>query len=206
MIATITILSACVAGLLTALVHYRSKCWNYYDISESANKEVVEIDAKAAELIKLMTEKLDAEKETFKESLKKKFKNLLSKKTREIEKEAEEKYNLLAKNLEQDYNNACEEVKNELFAELEKVDVAMKNHAEELAMKNILTFSCSCSRDLIPVAIDFSKENTFICPKCGSKYRIAINANPILVGRAVSDEQFADLIEKRLNENKEGNN
>lgn len=206
MIATITILSACVAGLLTALVHYRSKCWNYYDISESANKEVIEIDAKAAELIKLMTEKLDAEKETFKESLKKKFKNLLSKKTREIEKEAEEKYNLLAKNLEQDYNNACEEVKNELFAELEKVDVAMKNHAEELAMKNILTFSCSCSRDLIPVAIDFSKENTFICPKCGSKYRIAINANPILVGRAVSDEQFADLIEKRLNENKEGNN
>lgn len=206
MIATITILSACVAGLLTALVHYRSKCWNYYDISESANKEVVEIDAKAAELIKLMTEKLDAEKETFKESLKKKFKNLLSKKTKEIEKEAEEKYNLLAKNLEQDYNNACEEVKNELFAELEKVDVAMKNHAEELAMKNILTFSCSCSRDLIPVAIDFSKENTFICPKCGSKYRIAINANPILVGRAVSDEQFADLIEKRLNENKEGNN
>lgn len=192
MFITLTLLLACVAGLLTGLVYYRSKYWNYYEISEMAT-----------ELSKMEAEASINRQNKFEASLKKKFKNLLAKKTREIEKEAEEKYNLLAKNLEQDYNNACEEVKNELFAELEKVDVAMKNHAEELAMKNILTFSCSCSRDLIPVAIDFSKENTFICPKCGSKYRIAINANPILVGRAVSDEQFADLIEKRLNENKE---
>lgn len=203
MIVTLTLLLACVAGLLTGLVYYRSKYWNYYDISESANTEVKKIEEKTAQLTKAMEDASIRKQNKFEASLKKKFKNLLAKKTKEIEKQVEEKYNLLANNLEQDYNNACEEVKNELFAELEKVDVAMKNHAEELAMKNILTFSCSCSRDLIPVAIDFSKENTFICPRCSSKYRIAINANPILVGRAVSDEQFADLIEKRLNENKE---
>lgn len=203
MIATITLLSCCIAGLLTAMVHYRSKYWNYFDISEKAEKDLEETEFKTAKFVKSMEKKLTLKGSALETSLKKKYKNLLSKKIKVLEKESQEKYDLLAKNLEQDYNNACEEVKNELFAELEKVDIAMKNHAESLAMKNILTFSCSCSRDLIPVAIDFSKENTFICSKCGSKYKIAINANPILVGRAVSDEKFADLIEKRLHENKE---
>lgn len=207
MVVTLTLLLACVAGLLTGLVHYRSKYWNYLDISNKAEADLVAFDKEITEKIEILVRKLENKHSKEINSIKKKyqlkFSNSLSKKTQEIEEKYKEKYNLLANDLEQDYNNACEEVKNELFAELEKVDVAMKNHAEELAMKNILTFSCSCSRDLIPVAIDFSKENTFICPKCGSKYRIAINANPILIGRAVSDEQFADLIEKRLNENKE---
>lgn len=207
MIVTLTLLLACVAGLLTGLVYYRSKYWNYLDISNKAEADLVAFDKEITEKIETLVHKLENKHSREINFIKKKYQlkltNSLNKKTQEIEEKYKEKYNLLANNLEQDYNDACEEVKNELFTELEKVDVAMKNHAEELAMKNILTFSCSCSRDLIPVAIDFSKENTFICPKCGSKYRIAINANPILVGRAVSDEQFADLIEKRLNENKE---
>ena len=206
MIITILLLTCCVAGLLTGLVYYRSKYWNYLDISNKAEADLVTFDKEITEKIQALVEKLEnkhsSEIKAIKKKYQSKFSNSLNKKTQELEEEYKEKYNLLAKELEQDYNNACEEVKTELFEQLEKVDKALQEHAENLAMKNILTFSCSCSKDLIPCAIDFTKENTFICPRCSSKYRVAINANPILIGRAISDEQFSDLLEKRLNENK----
>lgn len=202
MVISLIILSCIVAGLLTSLVYYRSKYWNYLDISESANQELLDAKKDMVDALKFEANRMLREQKVFEEQTKKKFKKLLNKKAGEIEKKSQEKYDLLAKNLEQDYNNACEEVKTELFEQLEKVDSALQEYAENLAMKNILTFSCSCSKDLIPCHIDFTKENTFTCPKCGSKYRVAINANPILIGRAISDEQFTDLLEKRLNENK----
>lgn len=206
MIITILFLTCCVAALLTGLVYYRAKYWNYLDISNKAEDELVAFDKEITEKIETLVRKLEdkhfSEINSIKKKYKTKFNNSLNKKTQELEEKYKEKYNLLAKELEQDYNNACEEVKTELFEQLEKVDNALAEHAENLAMKNILTFSCSCSKDLIPCPIDFTKENTFTCSKCGSKYRVAINANPILIGRAISDEQFSDLLEKRLNENK----
>lgn len=206
MIITILLLTCCVAGLLTGLVYYRSKYWNYFDISNKAEDDLVAFDKEITEKIETLVEKLEnkhfSEIKSIKKKYQTKFNSSLNKKTLELEEKYKEKYNLLAKNLEQDYNDACEEVKTELFEQLEKVDSALQEHAENLAMKNILTFSCSCSKDLIPCHIDFTKENTFTCPKCGSKYRVAINANPILIGRTISDEQFTDLLEKRLNEDK----
>jgi len=202
MIITLTILSCIIAGLLTGIVYYRNKYWNYLDIAESANNEVLDTKKEMLDTISSETSRMLQSQKEFEEETKKKFKKALIKKKEQIKKEYQEKYNLLAEELEQDYNNACEEVKTELFEQLEKVDNALAEHAENLAMKNILTFSCSCSKDLIPCPIDFTKENTFTCSKCGSKYRVAINANPILIGRAISDEQFSDLLEKRLNENK----
>lgn len=195
MVITFTLISALAALFLTTSVYYRSKFWNYEEISERATQEKIDTENQLIE-----------ERESLKKKYLKKLKKVISEKTLEIEKKYLKKYDALAKDLEQEYNNACEEVKSELFQQLEVVDEAVKQHAENLALKNILSFSCSCSRDLIPVGIDFSKENTFTCPKCGSKYRIAISANPVLIGRAVSDEQFADLIEERLNENKRENN
>lgn len=206
MIATLILLTSFSVVLLTALVHYRSKYWNYLDISNKAEADLVAFDKEVQEKVEILVQKLEDKHSLEINSIKKKyqtkFNNSLNKKTQEIKEKYKEKYNSLVKDLELEYNNACEEVKNELFEQLQKVDSAVQSHVESAAMKNILTFSCSCSKDLIPCAIDFTKENTFLCPKCGSKYKVAINANPILVGRAISDEQFADLLEKRLNEDK----
>jgi hypothetical protein len=206
MIITILLLTCCVAALLTGLVYYRSKYWNYLDISNKAEADLAAFDEETHELLETFVRKLEDNHSLEINSIKKKYQtklsNILNKKTQEIEAKYKEKYNSLAKDLELEYNNACEEVKNELFEQLQKVDLAVQTHVESATMKNILTFSCSCSKDLIPCVIDFTKENTFVCPKCGSKYKIAINANPILVGRAISDEQFADLLEKRLHEDK----
>lgn len=201
MIITVLLLISCVAALLTGLVYYRGKYWNYLDISEKATAEAEDIEEKWFVFKEEAKIKFNKSKEKLKADYKVKLRNAVNKKAEEIEKSLKEKYDLLALDLEQDYNNACEEVKNELFEQIGKVDAALQEHLENLALKNILTFSCSCSKDLIPCPIDFTKENTFVCPKCGSKYKIAISANPILVGRAISEEQFSDLLEKRLNEN-----
>lgn len=209
MVLTCIILFVCLIGFAAATVNYRSKFWNYFSF-------FTDLEKKFDEYKEELDINLNNSKKELEESLEKQFKEqseiVVSQKVKKIKekynsqlKKSKERYNLLAKNLEQDYNNACEEVKAELFAHLEKVDISIQEHAQNMALKNILTFSCSCSNDLIPCPIDFSKENTFICPRCGSKYKVAINANPILIGRAVSEEQFATLLEKRLNENKRKN-
>lgn len=167
-----------VAILLTMQFYYRTKYITYSELVNVANNEYEVLKSKS--INKIVNERKKIRKE-----LNTKFNNELEK---------------VRKEMEADYNEACESVKNELFEKLQEVDNIIGQHAQQDALKNILTFSCSCSRDLIPVAIDFSKENTFVCKKCNSKYKIAINANPILVGRGVSEEEFANLIESRLNE------
>lgn len=178
MIFLIITLICIVAILLTMQIYYRSKYINYSEIAKAATDDYESFKAKSLE-------KIVKERKKIRKELNEKFSN-------EVEK--------LRKDMENEYNEACEEVKNELFAKLEEIDNAVGQQAERNALKNILTFSCSCSRDLIPVPIDFSKENTFVCKKCNSKYKIMINANPVLIGKGVSDEEFANLIENRLNE------
>lgn len=209
MILTCIILIICLAAFATATVNYRSKFWNYFKFFNDLEKKFDEYKNELDE--NLIQAKKELE-ETLENQYSKKTEFIVSQRVKKIKdrynlssKKLKERYNLLVKNLEQDYNNACEEVKDELFKQLEKVDISIQEHAQNLALKNILTFSCSCSKELIPCPIDFTKENTFVCPRCGSKYKVAINANPILIGRAVSEEQFATLLEKRLNENKRKN-
>ena len=205
MVITLTLAGALIAGLLTGLIYYKGKYWNYYEISEAAEREVdrciEEYTEKEAEIYK----RVENEINTFRKKCSRDFKKKLHKALQEKTAELEDNYKTLAENLELDYTNACEEVKNELFQQLSDVDTALEEHAKKMAMKNILTFSCSCSRDLIPCPIDFTKENTFVCPKCNSKYKVAISANPILIGRSISEGDFAELVEQRLNENKETN-
>lgn len=205
MIITLTIAGATIAALLTGLIYYKGKYWNYLEISDAAEREVDRCIEEYAEKEATIYKNVQKEMTTFRNKCARDFKKKLHKALKEKTLDLENNYKSLAEQLELDYTNACEEVKNELFQQLSDVDVALQEHAKELAMKNILTFSCSCSRDLIPCPIDFTKENTFVCPKCNSKYKVAISANPILIGRSISEGDFAELIEKRLNENKETN-
>lgn len=205
MVITLTLFGALAAALLTGLIYYKGKYWNYEEISNATEKELESRELEFDNLVKEMQDDLQRIKKNYKNKCQKDLKKKLQKIAAEKEREIEQRYEKLKNDLELEYSNACEDVKKELFEQLEAVDNAIAEHAKELAMKNILTFSCSCSRDLIPCPIDFSKENTFICPKCGSKYRVSISANPILIGRSISDEEFAELVEERLNDNKTKN-
>lgn len=205
MVITLTLFGVLTATLLTGLIYYKGKYWNYEEISNAAEKELESRELEFDNLVKEMQDDLQRIKKNYKNKCQKDLKKKIQKIAAEKEQEIEQRYEKLKNDLELEYFNACEDVKKELFEQLETVDNAIAEHAKELAMKNILTFSCSCSRDLIPCPIDFSKENTFICPKCGSKYRVSISANPILIGRSISDEEFAELVEERLNDNKTKN-
>lgn len=205
MIITLTIAGAAIAALLSGLIYYKGKYWNYFEISEAAEKELQNCFKEYNEKELFLQKSTEKRLKNWKNKCAKDFKNKLAKAIAERTDLLEKEYKTLAENLEQDFNIACEEVKKELFAQLDDVDIKLEEHARNLASKNILNFSCSCSRDLIPCPIDFSKENTFICPKCNSKYRIAITANPILIGKSISEEDFAELVKQRLNENKETN-
>lgn len=205
MVVTLIILVSILCGLLTGLIYYKGKYWNYQEIAEAAQKSMDASIEESDRTIQNMQNRLAKEKKNFKNKCQKDFKKKLIKISEAKESELEEKYKVLAKELEQEYDEACEDIKNELFEQLKVVDDSLAEHAKNLAMKNILTFSCSCSKDLIPCPIDFSKENTFICPRCGSKYKIIINANPVLIGRSISDEEFAELVEERLNDSKRKN-
>ena len=202
---TLTLVGAAIAALLTGLIYYKGKYWNYLEISEAAEKEVDRYFEEYAEKEANLYKKTENEIASFRKKCSRDFKKKLHKALSEKTAELEANYKTLAEQLELDYTNACEEVKNELFQQLSDVDIALEEHAKKMAAKNILTFSCVCSRDLIPCAIDFTKENTFVCPRCQSKYKVAINANPVLIGKNISDEEFAELVEKRLNENKKTN-
>lgn len=202
---TLTLAGAAIAALLTGLIYYKGKYWNYLEISEAAEKEVDRYFEEYAEKEANLYKKTENEIASFRKKCSRDFKKKLHKALSEKTAELEANYKTLAEQLELDYTNACEEVKNELFQQLSDVDIALEEHAKKMAAKNILTFSCVCSRDLIPCAIDFTKENTFVCPRCQSKYKVAINANPVLIGKNISDEEFAELVEKRLNENKKTN-
>ena len=205
MVITLTLFGVLTATLLTGLIYYKGKYWNYEELSNAAEKELESRELEFDNLVKEMQDDLQRIKKNYKNKCQKDLKKKIQKIAAEKEQEIEQRYEKLKNDLELEYSNACEDVKKELFEQLETVDNAIAEHAKELAMKNILTFSCSCSRDLIPCPIDFSKENTFICPKCGSKYRVSISANPILIGRSISDEEFAELVEERLNDNKTKN-
>ena len=205
MMITLTLVGAAIAALLTGLIYYKGKYWNYLEISEAAEKEVDRYFEEYAEKEANLYKKTENEIASFRKKCSRDFKKKLHKALSEKTAELEANYKTLAEQLELDYTNACEEVKNELFQQLSDVDIALEEHAKKMAAKNILTFSCVCSRDLIPCAIDFTKENTFVCPRCQSKYKVAINANPVLIGKNISDEEFAELVEKRLNENKKTN-
>lgn len=198
MVVTLIILLATCAALLTGLIYYKGKYWNYLEILDAAAKD-------NENTINELHTSLKKEKKKFENKCLKNYKKKLVKELESKTFILEEKYNELAKDLEQDYNNACESLKAELFEQIDNMDKTLEEHAKNLAAKNILSFSCSCSRDLIPCAIDFTKENTFTCPKCGSKYKVLINANPVLIGRSISNEEFAELVEERLNDIKREN-
>lgn len=126
--------------------------------------------------------------------------NYKKKLKKEFDKKTKAFYKNTLKRLELEYNKACEEVEKELKTTVNELDILVGQQLEEAALKNILTFSCSCSKDLIACPIDFTKENSFVCDKCGSKYKVSITAEPILVGRTITDSEFANLLEKRINE------
>lgn len=133
-------------------------------------------------------------------SIKEKRADEAIKKAEEDSKRLEQEYNKKKQELEEDTAKTRQEVTEALEKTVEAIDKELGNRIADIALMNTLAFTCSCSEDLIPCSIDFTKENTFRCNHCGSVYRVALRAEPVYLEKAISDADYEALIARRLKE------
>ena len=132
--------------------------------------------------------KANIEYDKLKESFNKKHNEL--KASYEKEKEANE----------QELEEAIKETEKELKGWVDKVDEMIEDKIADLTLKNTLTFDCVCGKKDIPCFIDLTKENAFRCDQCNSVYSINAKFSPVIIGRASSEEEFAKIVENRMQE------
>lgn len=163
--------------------------------SEVKNREKLakklgeEMTKEAREKLLLKTEEL---------SIKEKRADEKIKEADEKSKKLEQSYNERKEELEKNIAQQEKEIKEQLEETVKGIDDALGKKIEEIALTNTLAFTCSCSPDLIPCSIDFTKENTFRCKKCGSVYRVDMRAEPVFIERTASDADYAELVKRRL--------
>lgn len=133
-------------------------------------------------------------------SIKEKRADEAIKKAEEDSKRLEQEYNKKKQELEDETAKTRKEVTEALEKTVEAIDKELGNKIADIALMNTLAFTCSCSEDLIPCSIDFTKENTFRCSHCGSVYRVALRAEPVYLEKAISDADYEALIQRRLQE------
>lgn len=143
--------------------------------------------------------KLDSNYDKLKNDLLKKeeaLKNEYDKKREHLKKEFEEKQ----KELENDVEEALKDAEEALEENVASVDEILENKLIEIKSKNTRMFNCLCSDKPIPCFIDLTSENTYRCGECGSVYRVEITMNPILIGKAISDEDYVSIIASKMEE------
>lgn len=101
---------------------------------------------------------------------------------------------------EQEVEEALKGAEEELKNYVDTVDNLIGDKIADLTLKNTLTFDCVCGKKNIPCFIDLTKENTFRCDKCNSVYAIHAKFSPVIIGRASSEEEFAKIVEERMQE------
>lgn len=101
-----------------------------------------------------------------------------------------------------DFENEKKQVEEDIKNLVADIDKKTGEKIKEIAMSNTLEFKCACSDTLIPCSIDFTKDNTYRCSKCGTVYRVDFRAEPVSIGRSASEEEYLKLVERRLDEAK----
>lgn len=136
-----------------------------------------------------------------------KLKNDLSKKEDNLAKEYEKKrqdleneYKSKKEELEAEVEEALKEAEEALEENAAKVDELLEDRLADITAKNTRMFNCLCSDKPIACFIDLTAENTYRCPDCGSVYRVEITMNPIMIGKAISDEEYVRIIKRRMEE------
>lgn len=133
-------------------------------------------------------------------SIKEKRADEAIKKAEDDSKKLEQEYNELKADLQRQTEEERKTALDELQKVVQDIDNGLGEKIAEITMMNTLAFNCTCSSDLIPCSIDFTKENFFRCPKCGNTYRVGLRAEPILIDRTASEAEFQSLINKKLEE------
>ena len=168
------------------------KLYNNHDnVRKELEKRKINLDYRE-KTANIEYDKLKADFEKRQNELKDSFEKKTEKLRQDCEREKAEN--------EQELEEAIKEAEGELKTYIDTVDNLIEDKITDLTLKNTLTFDCVCGKKNIPCFIDLTKENTFRCDKCNSVYAIHAKFSPVIVGRASSEEEFARIVEERMQE------
>lgn len=171
---------------------YVDKLYNNHDnVRKELEKRKINLDYRE-KTANIEYDKLKADFEKRQNELKDSFEKKTEKLRQDCEREKAEN--------EQELEEAIKEAEGELKTYIDTVDNLIEDKITDLTLKNTLTFDCVCGKKNIPCFIDLTKENTFRCDKCNSVYAIHAKFSPVIVGRASSEEEFARIVEERMQE------
>lgn len=75
--------------------------------------------------------------------------------------------------------------------------------SEELINLQTIPISCPCGKHTFTAPVFYNTENTFLCEKCGSRFKVELNYDTVLLTEPLNIANvFTQLKEKELSDNK----
>lgn len=179
------------------LIAVRKATAEYEKLKKEYSESVTEYNNKLS--------KMSADCEQYNVQLKQYYTSLFEGKEKELLKEQAKQFQDFKDKTIAEANDEIAKAEENLQKVIDETDKKVGEIIKDLYEKSALPFYCACSpTDPILVPIDFSKENSFKCPKCDSIYKININAYPVLVSHAITNHKLTEAVEnafRKKNEN-----
>ena len=75
--------------------------------------------------------------------------------------------------------------------------------SEEIINLQTIPISCPCGKNVFSAPVFYNTENSFLCEKCGSRFKVELNYDTVLLTEPVNIENvFNQLKERELSDNK----
>ena len=74
---------------------------------------------------------------------------------------------------------------------------------EEIINLQTIPISCPCGKNVFSAPVFYNTENSFLCEKCGSRFKVELNYDTVLLTEPVNIENiFNQLKQRELSDNK----
>jgi hypothetical protein len=84
-----------------------------------------------------------------------------------------------------------------------KPELFEPNIADEVINLQTIPISCPCGKHTFTAPVFYNTDNSFLCEKCGSRFKVELNYDTVLLTEPLNIENvFNQLKEKELSDNK----
>lgn len=86
---------------------------------------------------------------------------------------------------------------------LKNTDSNKPDLSDEIINLQTIPISCPCGKHTFPAPVFYNTDNSFLCEKCGSRFKVELNHETVLLTEPLNIANvFTQLKEKELSENK----
>jgi hypothetical protein len=84
-----------------------------------------------------------------------------------------------------------------------KTNIDERDLSEEIINLQTIPIACPCGKNAFSAPVFYNTENAFLCEKCGSRFKVELNYDTVLLTEPVNIENvFNQLKERELSDNK----